>query len=115
MSGLGTALSFSSGPRKQASGGMSKSPLSRGPQLFMRALSIASSMLLRGLIGAYQLLISPLLLPSCRFEPSCSHYAQEAIAEHGALRGIVLTLKRLARCHPWGGSGYDPVPPHSDH
>ena len=71
--------------------------------------------LLRGLIGAYQLLISPLLLPSCRFEPSCSHYAQEAIAEHGALRGIVLALKRLSRCHPWGGSGYDPVPPHSDH
>jgi uncharacterized protein len=71
--------------------------------------------LLRGLIGAYQLLISPLLLPACRFEPSCSHYAQEAIAAHGVLRGIVLTLKRLARCHPWGGSGYDPVPPHSDH
>jgi putative membrane protein insertion efficiency factor len=72
-------------------------------------------LLLRGLIGAYQLLISPLLLPSCRFEPSCSHYAQEAIAEHGALHGIILTLKRLKRCHPWGGSGYDPVPPHSDH
>ena len=71
--------------------------------------------LLRGLIGAYQLLISPLLLPSCRFEPSCSHYAQDAIAEHGALRGVILAVKRLLRCHPWGGSGYDPVPPHSDH
>ena len=71
-------------------------------------------LLLRGLIRAYQLLIAPLLPPSCRFEPSCSHYAQEAIAEHGAWRGFVLTVKRLARCHPWGGSGYDPVPRHSD-
>jgi uncharacterized protein len=67
--------------------------------------------LLRGLIRAYQLLISPLLLPSCRFEPSCSHYAQEAIAAHGAARGSLLALQRLLRCHPWGGSGYDPVPP----
>lgn len=115
MSGLGTALSFPSGARKQASSGTPGSPFSRGWRLFIRALSIGSSMLLRGLIGAYQLLISPLLLPSCRFEPSCSHYAQEAITEHGALRGLILTLKRLSRCHPWGGSGYDPVPPHSDH
>jgi uncharacterized protein len=115
MSGLGTALSFPSCSRKQASSGTPASPLSRGRRSFIRVLSIAGSMLLRGLIGAYQLLISPLLLPSCRFEPSCSHYAQEAITEHGALRGIILTLKRLARCHPWGGSGYDPVPPHSDH
>ncbi|HXS40508.1 MAG TPA: membrane protein insertion efficiency factor YidD [Stellaceae bacterium] len=67
--------------------------------------------LLRGLIGAYQLLLSPLLLPSCRFEPSCSHYAQEAIATHGVLRGLGLASRRLLRCHPWGGSGYDPVPP----
>jgi putative membrane protein insertion efficiency factor len=67
--------------------------------------------LLRGLIGAYQLLLSPLLLPSCRFEPSCSHYAQEAIATHGVLRGLALAMRRLLRCHPWGGSGYDPVPP----
>ncbi|HEY3919970.1 MAG TPA: membrane protein insertion efficiency factor YidD [Stellaceae bacterium] len=72
-------------------------------------------LLLRGLIGAYQLLLAPLLLPSCRFEPSCSHYAQDAIATHGALCGVILTAKRLARCHPWGGSGYDPVPPPSDH
>ena len=65
--------------------------------------------LLRGLIGAYQLLIAPLLLPSCRFEPSCSHYAQEAIAAHGAVRGLLLTCKRLARCHPFHAGGYDPV------
>ncbi len=66
--------------------------------------------LLRGFIGAYQLLLAPLLLPSCRFEPSCSRYAQEAIATHGALRGVAMAAKRLLRCHPWGGSGYDPVP-----
>jgi len=68
-------------------------------------------LLLRGLIGAYQLLLSPLLLPSCRFEPSCSHYAQEAIATHGAIRGVILAVRRFLRCHPWGGSGFDPVPP----
>jgi putative membrane protein insertion efficiency factor len=70
---------------------------------------------LRGLIGAYQLLLSPLLLPSCRFEPSCSHYAQEAISAHGPGRGLVLAAKRLLRCHPWGGTGFDPVPPCPDH
>ena len=61
-------------------------------------------------VRAYQLLVSPLLPPSCRFLPSCSEYAVEAIERHGALRGVELTLRRLARCHPWGGSGYDPVP-----
>jgi putative membrane protein insertion efficiency factor len=71
--------------------------------------------LLRGLIRAYQLLISPLLLPSCRYLPSCSNYAAEAIARHGALRGGWLAVKRLLRCHPWGGSGYDPVPPSCPH
>jgi uncharacterized protein len=67
--------------------------------------------LLRGLIRAYQLVLSPLLLPSCRYLPSCSDYAAEAIACHGAARGCWLALGRLLRCHPWGGSGYDPVPP----
>ncbi len=62
------------------------------------------------LIRAYQLAVSPLLGRHCRFTPSCSHYAQEAIARHGACVGGWLTLKRLARCHPWGGSGHDPVP-----
>lgn len=47
---------------------------------------------------------------SCRFTPTCSQYAIEAITRHGALRGLMLTLRRLSRCHPWGGSGYDPVP-----
>ena len=65
---------------------------------------------LRGMVRVYQLFVSPLLLPSCRFLPSCSEYAAEAIERYGALRGSGLALRRLARCHPWGGSGYDPVP-----
>src|ERR1700761_9458947 len=64
-------------------------------------------------VRGYQLLISPLLPPACRFLPTCSEYAVEAIQRHGAWRGAMLTLLRLARCHPWGGSGYDPVPEHS--
>jgi len=71
--------------------------------------------LLRGLIRAYQLLVAPLLPPSCRYVPSCSQYAAQAIAEHGSLRGSWLALRRLLRCHPWGGSGYDPVPPACGH
>ncbi|MDD2966201.1 MAG: membrane protein insertion efficiency factor YidD [Desulfovibrionaceae bacterium] len=62
-------------------------------------------------VRVYQYCISPLLPPSCRFYPTCSAYAVEAILVHGVLRGSWLTLRRLARCHPWGGSGYDPVPP----
>ncbi len=66
-------------------------------------------------IRFYRRLVSPLLPPSCRFTPSCSVYALEAISEHGALKGLGLTLRRLARCHPltWlgGSSGFDPVPP----
>ena len=58
----------------------------------------------------YKYCISPLPPPSCRFTPTCSEYAVEAIKKYGPLRGGWLALKRLARCHPWGGSGYDPVP-----
>jgi uncharacterized protein len=65
---------------------------------------------LRGLIRLYQLLVSPLLGPRCRYWPSCSDYAAEAIRLHGAIGGSWLALRRLLRCHPWGGSGYDPVP-----
>ena len=68
------------------------------------------SLTLRSGVRTYQLLISPLLPPSCRYLPTCSDYAIEAIERHGASQGAVLALRRLARCHPWGGSGYDPVP-----
>ncbi len=63
------------------------------------------------LIRAYQIALSPLLGPRCRYLPSCSEYAAEAVTVHGVLRGGRLALARLARCHPWGGSGIDPVPP----
>jgi hypothetical protein len=62
------------------------------------------------LIRVYQKLISPLLPPSCRFYPSCSEYACQALAKHGVLRGIWLAGKRLLRCHPWHAGGFDPVP-----
>ncbi len=67
--------------------------------------------LLIALVRGYQLLISPLLGPRCRFYPSCSQYAVEALSSHGVWSGTVLTVRRVCRCHPWGGSGYDPVPP----
>jgi putative membrane protein insertion efficiency factor len=66
--------------------------------------------LLLGLIRLYQLTLSPWFGRSCRFEPTCSHYATEALQRFGVRRGLWLTLRRLGRCHPWGGSGYDPVP-----
>ena len=65
---------------------------------------------LLGLVALYRVAISPWLGNNCRFEPSCSAYAMEALRLHGAFRGTLLTTKRIARCHPWGGSGYDPVP-----
>ena len=65
---------------------------------------------LLAIIRLYQRLISPALGVACRYEPSCSRYAYEAIERHGALRGTGLTARRLARCRPGGGSGYDPVP-----
>jgi putative membrane protein insertion efficiency factor len=62
------------------------------------------------LVRAYQLFISPLLPPSCRFYPTCSHYAIEALQKHGPLRGAWLAMRRVARCHPWHPGGHDPVP-----
>ena len=61
-------------------------------------------------ISFYRACSSPLTPPSCRFTPTCSQYAIEALRRHGPLRGSWLTLRRLLRCHPWGGSGFDPVP-----
>ena len=63
------------------------------------------------LIAAYQRVLSPYMPGACRYEPTCSHYAQDAIGRLGLLRGGWLATKRLARCQPWGGGGYDPVPP----
>jgi putative membrane protein insertion efficiency factor len=66
---------------------------------------------LRFLLRFYQLAISPMMRPSCRFHPSCSNYALEALQIHGAARGSLLAVKRVCRCHPWNPGGYDPVPP----
>lgn len=66
---------------------------------------------LRFLIRAYQLLVSPILAGTCRYHPTCSQYSLEAVESHGPIRGTWLALKRICRCHPWGSSGFDPVPP----
>ena len=62
------------------------------------------------LVKFYQNAISPHFPPACRYTPTCSAYAVEALRKYGAIKGSWLTMKRIARCHPWGGSGYDPVP-----
>ena len=67
------------------------------------------------LVRGYQLLVRPVLPPACRFEPSCSTYAIEALRRHGALRGASLAAWRILRCNPWGPSGPDPVPPCAGH
>jgi len=63
-----------------------------------------------GTIWVYQRTLSPLLPSSCRFSPSCSHYSQEAVEKYGVVKGVWLGIKRLGRCRPLGGQGYDPVP-----
>jgi len=68
------------------------------------------ALLLIGLVRLYQATLAYFFRGACRFEPSCSRYAVEALAKHGAARGGILALRRLCRCHPWGGAGYDPVP-----
>lgn len=64
-----------------------------------------------GIVHAYRIVVSPLIGVNCRFEPSCSEYALSALRQYGAVRGTVLACRRIGRCHPWGGSGYDPLPP----
>ena len=87
---------------------------SRPTRFYSRRLMRA---ILRICIRIYQLTLSPLLVAlggpgsGCRFQPSCSEYFLQAIESHGTVRGIFLGLKRIARCHPWGGCGEDPVPP----
>jgi putative membrane protein insertion efficiency factor len=73
---------------------------------FLRILSLPFI----ALIKIYQWVISPILGPKCRFTPTCSTYSLQAFKKHGVFKGFLLTVKRISRCHPWGGSGYDPVP-----
>jgi putative membrane protein insertion efficiency factor len=67
-----------------------------------------------GLVKLYRVALSPWLGTNCRYQPTCSEYAIEALREHGVFRGTWLAARRIARCHPWGGSGYDPVPPRKE-
>ena len=76
----------------------------------MKWLSSFFSAVLLFMIRVYKVAISPYLMPSCRYTPSCSAYAAEAIRKYGPLKGGWMGLKRIFRCHPWGGHGYDPVP-----
>ena len=74
--------------------------------MLAKALNYSLKLLIKG----YQLLISPFLAGNCRFEPTCSSYALDALDHHGPFRGVWLAIKRILRCHPLGGYGYDPIP-----
>ncbi len=76
----------------------------------LKALGTLLAWPLLALVWLYRILISPWLGNNCRYEPTCSKFALEALREHGAFRGTWLAARRIGRCHPWGGSGYDPVP-----
>lgn len=81
--------------------------------MITKAIRLLSDLLVKLLllpIYFYQRAISPMLPPSCRFTPSCSAYAVEALKKHGPIKGLLLAIWRILRCNPWGGSGYDPVP-----
>ena len=80
---------------------------------WLRRIIDLPRILLMALVRAYRLLFSPWVGQSCRFEPSCSRYAQEAVTTHGWLRGSWMAIRRLGRCHPWSDGGFDPVPPRS--
>ena len=85
----------------------------QSPRFWQKSLSVLKRIVafpLILLVRFYQLCLSPLKPPTCRFTPTCSQYAIEALRKHGPIKGLYLTAKRLLRCHPWGGSGYDPVP-----
>ena len=76
----------------------------------MKLINRVISKIFIGLIKAYKYIFSPLYMPACRYVPSCTIYSIEAIKKYGAVKGLYLSIKRILRCHPWGGSGYDPVP-----
>lgn len=86
------------------------SPSASPPSLLTRALRGAFI----GAIQVYRYILSPWLGPRCRYQPTCSAYAQEAVQRYGVIRGGWLALKRIGRCHPWGGFGYDPLPEPAD-
>jgi hypothetical protein len=75
-----------------------------------RKATIILAMPIRLLVRMYQILISPILPSTCRYMPTCSQYMLEALQKYGIFKGLWLGIKRISRCHPWGGSGYDPVP-----
>ena len=81
-----------------------------GIRILFHWLSMAVVALLLLPIWIYQKAISPYTPPSCRFTPTCSEYARQALIKHGPVKGLWLASRRILRCHPWGGSGYDPVP-----
>ncbi len=76
----------------------------------MKSIKKILSLPFIGIIKIYQLTISPLLGPQCRYVPTCSQYALEAFKKYGVFKGLWLTIKRVASCNPWGGHGHDPVP-----
>jgi uncharacterized protein len=76
----------------------------------MKTVLILLSLPFVALIKLYQWVLSPLIGPKCRFTPSCSQYAVEALGKYGVIKGMWMAIKRISRCHPWGGQGYDPVP-----
>ena len=80
------------------------------PKAIIREISWVLVSLLLLPIWIYQKAISPYTPPSCRFTPTCSEYARQALLKHGPIKGLWLAVRRILRCHPWGGSGYDPVP-----
>ena len=85
-------------------------PLSAKHNEIMNALSRFFVTVMVAPIRFYQRFISPYTPPACRFTPTCSEYAKEALRKHGPIKGLWLAVRRILRCHPWGGSGYDPVP-----
>jgi len=100
-----TAMHAHSSPRDDHH---ARSRLTRAGSVVSRALQHA----LLGAIAAYRLIVSPVLPSTCRYVPSCSAYARDAVETHGPFRGAWLAVRRLLRCHPWGGCGHDPVPTH---
>lgn len=88
----------------------SPNPFVHWLQTALRWVSMAVVAMLLLPIWFYQKAISPYTPPSCRFTPTCSEYARQALLKHGPVKGLYLAVRRILRCHPWGGSGYDPVP-----